>query len=81
MSDLGGVRLPGLESITVLTNAASYQEIQGNNPDGTRHAQLPVYFDKLDYIEYVILNYWGGNWDWSQKNFWLTQTDERQHRL
>jgi hypothetical protein len=30
-----------------------------------------VFFDKVDYIDYIILNYWGGNWDWPAKNYWL----------
>jgi hypothetical protein len=50
---------------------ASYQKLQGNNPDGTRNLQFPVYLDKVDYLDYMIVNCWGGNWDWPYKNYWL----------
>lgn len=50
--------------------ASRYQQLQGNNPDGTRNADYPVYLDKLNYIDYLLLNFWGGNWDWPYKNFW-----------
>jgi hypothetical protein len=51
-----------------LTN---YQGLQGNNADGTRNPASPVYLDALNYIDYMIVNIWGGNWDWPNKNFWF----------
>jgi hypothetical protein len=60
-----------LSQVQQPTTAASYRALQGNNPDGTPNARFPVFFDKLDYIDYMLLNYWGGNWDWPEKNFWL----------
>ncbi len=53
------------------TTVAGYQRVQGNNPDGTRNPAFPVYLDRLDYIDYMIANIWGGNWDWPNKNFWF----------
>ncbi len=53
------------------TTLAAYQRLQGNNPDGSRNAAFPVYLDKLNYIDYMIANIWGGNWDWPNKNFWF----------
>lgn len=50
---------------------AGYQAVQGNNPDGSRNPALPVYYDKLNYMDYMIANMWGGNWDWPNKNFWF----------
>ena len=50
---------------------AAYQRVQGNNPDGSRNATYPVYLDKLNYIDYMMANIWGGNWDWPNKNFWF----------
>ena len=59
-----------LSAVRQTATPANYQKLQGNNPDGTRNPAYPVLFDKTDYIDYVILNYWGGNWDWPEKNFW-----------
>jgi hypothetical protein len=50
---------------------ADYEKVQGNNPDGSRNQAWPVYYDKLDYMDYMIVNIWGGNWDWPANNFWL----------
>jgi hypothetical protein len=52
-------------------NPTNYQKLQGNNPDGSRNSTYPVLFDKLDYIDYYLLNLWGGNWDWPDKNYWI----------
>jgi len=53
-----------------LSDTASYQRIQGNNPDGTRN---PAYDDLLDmenYIDYMYSNFWGGTGDWGWHNFY-----------
>ena len=50
---------------------ANYQKMQGNNPDGSRNPAYPIYFDVQDYTDYMIVNMWGGNWDWPNKNFWI----------
>jgi hypothetical protein len=44
-------------------------EILGNNPDGTRNLDFPVLLDVQNYIDYMIVNMWGGNWDWPWKNY------------
>ena len=52
-----------------LTDAESYQKIQGNNPDGTNN---PAYDDLLDienYIDWMFTNFWGGTGDWPNHNF------------
>lgn len=53
------------------TTAAGYQRVLGNNPNGTRNPDFPVYLDRFNYIDYMIANIWGGNWDWPNKNFWF----------
>jgi regulation of enolase protein 1 (concanavalin A-like superfamily) len=53
-----------------LADMASYQKIQGDNPDGTRN---PAYTDLLDvdnYIDYMFSNFWGGTGDWPGHNFY-----------
>jgi spore coat protein CotH len=49
----------------------TYQAIQGNNPDGSSNAELPNLVDIPNYIDYMIVNMWGGNWDWPWKNYWI----------
>jgi hypothetical protein len=54
-----------------VTTYAGYQALQGNNADGSRNPALPRYFDPANYQDYMIVNIWGGNWDWPNKNFWF----------
>ncbi len=60
-----------MSQVQLPANATNYQKLQGRNFDGSVNAQYPVFLDKVDFIDYVILNYWGGNWDWPAKNYWL----------
>ena len=48
----------------------AYQELQGNNPNGTPNPAYPNLLDVTNYINYLIVNLWGGNWDWPWKNWW-----------
>ena len=50
---------------------ADYMALQGLNPDGTRNPDMKVYLDADHYADYMIINFWGGNWDWPNKNFWF----------
>ncbi len=52
------------------TTAGGYQRLLGHNADGSPNPAYPVYFDRVDYIDYMIVNIWGGNWDWPNKNYW-----------
>jgi hypothetical protein len=52
-----------------VSSLEDYLEIQGNNPDGTRNPDYPVLIDIQNYIDYMIVNMWGGNWDWPWKNY------------
>ncbi len=49
----------------------AYQELQGNNPDGTTNPAYPNLLDITNYVDYLIVNIWAGNWDWPWKNYWL----------
>jgi hypothetical protein len=54
-----------------LSSNEAYQEIQGNNADGTKN---PAYTDLLDvdnHIDYMFSNLWGGTGDWPWHN-WYT---------
>jgi hypothetical protein len=37
-----------------------YLEMQGLNPDGTRNDAYPDYIDMENYVDYMIVNFWGG---------------------
>jgi hypothetical protein len=56
-----------------VSSLEDYMEILGNNPDGTRNQDFPVMIDVKNYIDYMIVNMWGGNWDWPWKNYRITR--------
>ena len=60
---LGGVR--------TVTTLADYQRLKGLNADGSRNPAYPEYLDGPNYMDYMLVNIWGGNWDWPNKNFWF----------
>lgn len=47
-----------------------YEMIQGNHPDRTPNKAYEAYLDIEAFIDYMILNYYGGNTDWDSHN-WL----------
>ncbi|NQV31946.1 MAG: CotH kinase family protein, partial [Phycisphaeraceae bacterium] len=51
----------------------AYQRLQGNHPDGSPNPEMPHLLDVPNYIDYLIVNYWGGNWDWPWNNYWLAR--------
>jgi len=52
-----------------LQDLASYQKIQGNNPDGTPNFSYPAYLDVENLIDYMLLNFYAGNIDWDHHNW------------
>jgi hypothetical protein len=46
-----------------------YQQIQGNNPDGTPNPTFEPLLDVENFIDYMILNFYGGNDDWDHHNW------------
>jgi hypothetical protein len=50
---------------------ADYQRLRGLTPEGIRNPEFPVRLDANNYIDYMLVNMWGGNWDWPFKNFWF----------
>ncbi len=56
--------------VAAQSSNAAYQQLQGNNPDGTPNPSYPHLLDVPNYIDYLIVNLWGGNWDWPWKNWW-----------
>src|SRR5688572_1792089 len=50
-------------------DTATYQQVFGNNPDGTPNPSLPVYIDLENLIDYMILIFYTGNKDAPISNF------------
>ena len=65
------------QMLSLCQSAASsfedYQRLQGLDPDGQRNTEFPHLLDVPNYIDYMIVNYWGGNWDWPWNNYWLAR--------
>ena len=38
---------------------------------GRCNPAYPCLLDLTNYVDYMIVNYWGGNWDWPWNNYWL----------
>ncbi len=47
----------------------AYQLIQGNNADGTPNPEFEAMVDAVSLADYMILNFYGGNWDWDHHNW------------
>ncbi|MCA9245736.1 MAG: lamin tail domain-containing protein [Planctomycetales bacterium] len=51
----------------------AYQRIQGNNPDGSRNPDYPVYLNVESLIDYMILHIYAGSEDWPHHNWWAAR--------
>ncbi len=60
-----------LTGVRTTASLADYQKLKGLNPDGSRNTSFPGYLDAPNYMDYMLVNIWGGNWDWPNKNFWF----------
>jgi hypothetical protein len=52
-----------------LSDEAGYQKFIGNKPDGTRDPKAPAMVDPVSLADYMLLNFYGGNWDWDHHNW------------
>lgn len=52
-----------------LSDNIIYQRLQGKNPDGTINPDYPAYLDVENFIDYMLLNFYGSNWDWDHHNW------------
>ncbi len=51
----------------------AFQRLQGKTADGTANPQYPHLLDVANYIDYMIVNMWAGNWDWPWNNYWVAR--------
>ncbi len=58
---------------TAATSSDAYQRLQGRNPDGSPNPAYPVLLNVTNYVDYLIVNLWGGNWDWPWKNWYAAR--------
>jgi hypothetical protein len=49
---------------------AAYQRLQGNDADGTPNPSYVDYLDIDNYIDYLLVNMFVGNWDWPDRNWY-----------
>ena len=52
-----------------LAGNTNFQKIQGKNPDRTINPLYPVYVNIENLIDYMIINFYGANWDWDHHNW------------
>jgi hypothetical protein len=52
-----------------LTDNASYQRIQGKNANGTPNPNYESLLNVENLIDYMIINFYGGNTDWDHHNW------------
>jgi hypothetical protein len=52
-----------------MASNVNYQRLEGNNADGTRNPQYLDYLDLDNYIDYLLVNFFAGNWDWPDDNW------------
>ncbi len=51
----------------------AFLRLQGKNPDGSVNPDYPHLLDVPEYIDYMIVNMWAGNWDWPWNNYWVAR--------
>ncbi|MBN1853006.1 MAG: chitobiase/beta-hexosaminidase C-terminal domain-containing protein, partial [Pirellulales bacterium] len=57
----------------VAAKNAAYQFLQGNLPTGLDDPASDAYLDMVNYIDYMILNHYGGNNDWPDRNWFASR--------
>ncbi len=63
-----------ISALKSVPGQAVYQEIQGKNPDGTSHSSIEALLDMQNFIDYMLINFYGGNTDWDHHN-WIAVRD------
>lgn len=63
----GAIRTASTEE----AKTAAYMAVQGLNPDGTDNPDVARLLDPINYSDYLIANYYGGNADWPFKNYYF----------
>ena len=56
-----------------LESNEAYQQIQGNNPDGSRNPEMESMLDVMNLADYMLINFYGSNTDWDHHNWAVTR--------
>ena len=56
-----------------LESNEAYQQIQGNNPDGSRNPEMESMLDVMNLADYMLINFYGSNTDWDHHNWAATR--------
>ncbi|MCA9215608.1 MAG: lamin tail domain-containing protein [Planctomycetales bacterium] len=57
----------------VAASNAAYLKLLGRNPDGTNNPNEGSLLDVQNYIDYLIVNFYGGNTDWPGRNYYAAR--------
>ena len=52
-----------------VSDDANYFRLLGKNPDGTDNPEYESYLDIVNFIDYMIIHFYGANWDWDHHNW------------
>jgi hypothetical protein len=61
------------QATTETARTAAYMRVRGLNPDGTDNPSFDAYLDVVNYIDYLLVNYYGSNSDWPQRNWFAAR--------
>jgi hypothetical protein len=61
------------QTLAARTSLPAYLRLKGVGPDGAPDPAAPALLDVANYADYLIVNVWGGNWDWPWKNWWAAR--------
>ena len=57
----------------VAASNAAYLKLLGRNSDGTNNPDEGSLLDVQNYIDYLIVNFYGGNTDWPHRNYYAAR--------
>ncbi len=56
-----------------LEEPADFLRIQGLDSDGSRNPAYDVLLNMNQYIRFMLVNIWAGNWGWPHNNYWAAR--------
>lgn len=59
-----------VETTTKAANDTYYYKLQGKSPDGTDNPDMEALLDIDAFIDYMLINQYGGNTDWDHHNWY-----------
>ena len=58
---------------TEAQKTAAYMRVLGLNPNGTENASFEAYLDAVNYVDYLMVNFYGANVDWPHRNWYASR--------